>query len=148
MDVAEGGGESEGEQGGVDDAVEAGVGGGQGEVDGVLGVPLVGAVVAAEASDAVLLREDLVEGLHALAFHAAELVQGDGFGQVCVLEAHLVHADGDLEAAFWVGPCGDLLFEPVGGEGVRQDAGCRRGRRYPTQMTLVLWRARWSGPGW
>lgn len=55
VDVAEGWGESKGEQGGVDDAVKAGVGGGQGEVDGVLGVPLVGAVVAAEASDAVLL---------------------------------------------------------------------------------------------
>lgn len=24
---------------------------------------------------------------------------------------------------FWVGPCGDLLFEPVGGEGVQEDAG-------------------------
>ncbi len=70
----------------------------------------------------MLLREDLVEVLHALAFHTAELVQSDGFGQVCVLEARLVHADGDLEAAFWVGPCGDLLFKPVGGAGVREDA--------------------------
>lgn len=71
----------------------------------------------------MLLREDLVEGLHALAFHAAELLQGDGFGQVDVLEAHLVHADGDFEAAFWASPRGDLLFTPVCGEGVREDAG-------------------------
>src|SRR5690606_1875686 len=123
VDVAEGGGESESEQGGVDDAVEARVGGGQGEVDGVLGVPVVGPVGAAGAADAVVLGVDLVEGLQPLAFHAAELVQGDGLGEVGVLEAHPVHADGDLEAALWVGPGGDLLFEPVGGEGVREDAG-------------------------
>ncbi len=106
----------------MDDAVQTCVGSGEGEVDWVLGAPLVGPVVAAEASDAVLLREDLVEGFHALAFHPAELVQGDGFGYVGVLEAHPVHADGDVESPCWVGPHRELLFEPVGGEGVGEDA--------------------------
>jgi len=95
----------------VDDAVEAGVRGGQGEVDGVLAVPGGRVVVAAEAGHAVFLREQLVEGFDTLPFHATQL-GNRGAGGDLDGEPGPVHAAGDLGAAFVVGPAAGLWTVP------------------------------------
>jgi hypothetical protein len=114
-DEAEGGGAAHCEDCGVDDAVQAHVRGGQGQVDRVLGVPGVRVVVAPEPGDAVLLGEQLIQRLDALAFDAAQLGEVRA-GRDVVAEPVQVDPGGNSEPLLVIGPGPGLAFQPVGGQ--------------------------------
>lgn len=116
VDEAEAGCAAECDDDGVDDAVEAGVGGGEGFVDRCAGVEVVGVVVAALPVDAGACGVFAVEAADAGAFASAELLHGQA-GGVLAGEAHGVHLAGHAQSGAGVGHEVGLDLQQAGGAG-------------------------------
>lgn len=110
--------EAEGDDDGVCEAVQAGMGGGEGLVDGVAGGKVVGVVFSAGPGNAGLGGGATVDGTNACAFAATELLEGEP-GDVFAGKAHGIHAANDLDVAANVGNALGLANEEAGtgGEG-------------------------------
>lgn len=101
---------------GVCEAVQAGVRGGEGLVDGVAGGKVVGVVLAARPGNAGLGRGATVDGTNAGAFATAELLKREA-GDIFAGKAHGIHAANDLDVAANVGNALGLTDEETGAGG-------------------------------